>query len=182
MVTLGPDFLRLMGGLALVCLLSSCASRLPTSSSRGRPVAQKTLVGSLEGAVPTTLGSFISLKEWSASPFVLIFAAESCSSCRQETEALLARFRNQGGIPKNVRLLTVVLGVTPQQARTWAASFSSPVLWDVGVDESLMIYLNYFAEIQTPSILVGNGSGIFRVHAGPVPMAILEEESGKWEF
>lgn len=170
-------------GISATLLLSSCASKVPPKNVFPSKESSQGAENFLVGSIPTLQNKTLDLRDVGEGSYVIIFAAESCLSCRQETEHLIKLFGKKSAGPNNVKIVSILLGASFEDAEYWSNSFSEPIPWTVGYDSDLSIYRQYFDVLQTPSILAGSKVlSTFRKFTGRQEQQILEKETGKWDL
>lgn len=97
-------------------------------------------------------GTEVNLQDFLDKPLLLFFVSETCLSCREETEALIAQIQTKGQIT-NLRIISVMIGSLPEDIPFWKDSFSGALSWTVAADSDLQLYNRYFNVLRTPSVL-----------------------------
>lgn len=174
---MGPSLVAALGVFA-VFTLGACARSSPTTD--GPPPRAQEAVSAFEGKVQLTDGSVISL-EGSSKPTFLIFASDFCSICSEEARELAALFKERGGLPTNVRVLTVLIGAHPEDTNAWITSHG--VIWPTGVDEGDSLFRSLCAVQQTPCAVTHHpATNRTSVRNGRLQMEDIEKETGRWEY
>jgi hypothetical protein len=162
---------------------TSAAATGPTSTSptaTGGPGAAPATFPTLQGLLVTSEGAPLDLSTLSpAMPTLLIFSGELCDSCRAETPRLRAMAGPQA--PRNVRVVTVLVGSGTQVAAQWKNDFNLP--WTVAADESAETFVHYCPNFKTPCTLLfdpARGGIIFHKYGAVEPTQLMEL-TGPWE-
>lgn len=164
----------------LLIALAGCGLTLP-KEDKSSPLKEEVLQGdSLKGTFSSLDGGSIDLQADSAKIQVLLFVSETCSVCREETEALVTD-RNNRGIPTNAAFYSVVVGSVPQDATDWKNSLH--VNWVVGLDEGDNLFRSYCPDLLTPCAIVRNPStGIITKFVGAHSLSEWERATGNWSY
>ena len=178
-----------MGDLAalfttfLLLLSGSCGRYLPVST---RPIIETTqqvkspgLVGTLQLVATEEEMEIANLP---SRPTILMFAADTCSTCRAEAQELVALFAEKQHLPSNINLYTVLLGGFIEDARDWIMdlSISWPVAIDVHQDQ---MFKQYCPEQQTPCVLIYHPStNQLNKYIGKSSYLDWQKETGEWIY
>lgn len=167
-------------GLIIAGLIASCA---PAGDSSGAPSPDRNTGFArekLQGKISLPGAEQIDLADGSR-PTVLIFASDFCAVCSEEARKLSQLFREKGGPPMNVRLLTILIGAVPEDVAPWVTAHG--VSWATGFDNGDGLFRTYCPVTQTPCVLTHNpATGEIRTHNGHFSVSELEKETGKWVY
>ncbi|MGB0454463.1 MAG: TlpA family protein disulfide reductase [Bacteriovoracaceae bacterium] len=168
--------------LCLSFIIMSCGRGLPVTERKAFNPVEKTNIETLMGTFSTLDNEKVNLEELDARPTLVIIAAESCITCRKEAQGLVKLFTEQGSLPQNINLYTVVLGGYLDDARAWAKSLK--INWTVGVQlEGDSLYENYCNAEGTPCVLAFNPTlKTLTKFVGESSIEDWQKETGKWEF
>ena len=167
--------------LLLVLTLGSfgCAKNLPTTVSSGRPHSPLDPTA-LKDTVVGLADERIDLSTYQDMPLVVVFAYDQCEGCAVETEELLASLKNRTVAPENVRIVTIMAHVYPEDAQTWQAIHKVP--WTVALDPGDALFDKFCPSGQTPcTIIQMPGRGIVFRKEDVSTAAELEAVTGPWE-
>jgi hypothetical protein len=183
--------LKLIPALIVTCLIGStgCGANLPTSLGSDPKVRiesepDSTKQNDLKGVIALTDGTRIDLAQ-TAEPFVLMFATYTCLSCKGEATKLVQYFATKPGLPTNARLITVLVGGTPEQALRWRNRLG--ITWSVGVDPESRdpLFFERCTERLTPCVLIerpSSGLPVKKLVGDEASIETLEKESGPWRY
>lgn len=170
-------------GLALTFGLLAIWSCTPSGGGADAPAGSaNTSQGqrALEGRITLIDAAPVDLAD-PARPTVLIFASDFCTVCSEEAKELAELFREKGGPPQNVRLLTVLIGAFKTDVAPWVAAHG--VTWPTGIDEGDPLFRTYCAVAQTPCVLTYNpATGSLRTRNGHFTVPEIEKETGTWTY
>lgn len=167
--------------IALACVSLGCSPRGDGGkpAPAGKPSNGEQAI-TLQGKIALEGGAEIDLAD-ATRPTVLIFASDFCAVCSEEARALAEVFRAKGGPPRNVRLLTVLIGAFPEDVAPWVANHS--VTWPTGRDDGDALFRGYCPVTQTPCVLTHNpATGKIQTRNGHFSVTELEEETGIWTY
>lgn len=129
-----------------------------------------------EGLVPLVGGESLDLSSVMDEKVLLIFSAEFCDACREETQAIKDRFADFS----DFRVLTVLVSTFEKDAEFWA-SFENwddeqEVPWDVAFEEETDLLDEYCPNTSPPCTLLSvPGEGIIFKKSGKLELdEILE--------
>ncbi|MGE4131317.1 MAG: TlpA family protein disulfide reductase [Bdellovibrionales bacterium] len=164
-------------GLLLTFFLAGCGSNLPTTlggEAKPQPKVEK-----IEGSVVLTDGSTLDLAGID-QPLVVMFVTYFCISCKEEAAHLSEYFAAKGGLPQNVKLVTILAGGDATKATRWAQK--NKVTWTMTFDPSAENFKRLCPEEVTPCVLTRHPKTSIEKHLGIVPVGQLEAETGPWEY
>jgi hypothetical protein len=172
--------LKALAAIAFSALwLSSCASRVGYEVSAARRNSPTIFSPRLHGRVQTAEG-WLELEELSARPTILVFGQDLCAVCGHEADALVASLSVAGLEPSRVRLVSILVGASPEDARDWKADHRVP--WSVGMDPDSTVFASYCAERTVPcNVVFVPGQGIVMNQNSPTTPEELRLLTGPWD-
>lgn len=176
MGAISKKYLLVLGLIALGSCFVACGSRLAKTLGE-----EPSVEGDFRGEFEILNGNLLRLEEINQAT-VLIFAAEYCILCSEETEAFVKYFAARGSLPKNARILTLLIGAEVEDALDWRERHG--VTWEVGIERGDTIFQSLCPERRTPCVVTfqPQAAGRMKVRTGIVPLSVLEEETGPWLF
>ena len=130
--------------LLLISVLSGCGSQLKTTLEK--PATQTKSGQFLFGASDSVSGGGIDLSSFQSKPLLLIFAGESCATCKAETENLIKHLPELNSL--NLEIVTILAGAISEDALDWKNRLHVP--WSVGFEENSQLFQKYCPAGSTP--------------------------------
>lgn len=172
--------LKIIYFVAAACLLASCGLALPKGENSGAAPTRALGQGTIEGTFTSLEGALVDLTAETSKIQVLMFVSETCSVCREETEALVHDRANRG-TPTNAAFYSVVVGSIAEDADDWRQGLG--VNWTVGLDPGDALFRRYCPGLQTPCTVLRNpDSGTLTALTGRHSIAEWERLTGPWIF
>lgn len=166
--------------VACVFLLSAACAPKEDSAPAPNPNRPQESKNSLQGEMELVDGRKLDLSD-GVQPTVLIFASDFCIVCSEEARSLSAIFANRGGPPKNVRILTILIGAVPEDVEPWTRGHS--VSWPTGIDREDSLFRSLCTVTQTPCVITHNPTtDKITARNGAFEIADLEKETGTWTY
>jgi hypothetical protein len=166
--------------LVLLLLLSSCGSKIPFVETPAL-IKVETLEGVLKGEMKLADGKNLNLDNLREKPYILIIAGETCETCLEEAHHLKEIFTEQGGIPKNVDIYTLVLGGFIEDAEFWAQNIG--IQWSYGVDLNQDQIFKSYCTGFTPCVLAVNTKlNTYTRFVGSSSFDDWQKETLTWEY
>ena len=161
-------------------ILMGCGRSIPVAELPPVKPIEKTKGDVLSGVFTLIDGTTVDLEKQTL-PVVLIFASDTCITCAEETDVLVALFKEKGSHPTNVRMYTVMVGAILEDAEFWKEMFE--VTWDVGLDPGDKLFRQYCPEGKTPCTLAYTPTTKSLVKfVGESSPELLQKETGTWLY
>lgn len=161
-------------------LLPGCAARLPFMSEDPKRTPISEAEGRLAGSFETAEGQRVSLEDDAGQSTVVVFSQDTCVVCAAEAQSLRASLRDPAQGPNRIRLYTILVGATAEDAADWKSFHRVP--WTVGTDPDAALFNRYCETKTVPCTIVQTpAAGIVLKRNGVIHREELERLSGAWE-
>ncbi|MCB0366591.1 MAG: hypothetical protein H6624_05950 [Bdellovibrionaceae bacterium] len=167
--------------VSLILIASfACGRSIPVAQLPPTKPVEKVKGDILKGVFTLIGGQKVDL-EAETQPVVLIFASDTCLTCAEETEVLVALFKDKGSLPTNVKLYTILVGAIEEDAVFWREMFE--VTWQVGLDPGDSLFRQYCPEGKTPCTLAyhPDNKSLVKFVGASTPEG-LQKETGTWLY
>ena len=157
-------------------LLVSCGVKLDKTIG-----GQEQKVDSLLGSITLVDGTTLDLTQ-EKQPFVLIFAGYTCQTCKEEAKEFAKHFAQKGGLPKEIKIITVLAQSSIERAKKWQQQ--NNVKWVMGYDQSGDYFKALCPELITPCVYGQNlrtRTPMHKYKESP-KLENLEKETGPWTY
>lgn len=170
--------------LFLLCacgLLPSCGVHADRTKGMPPQAQAQFSKDGLKGIITLLDGTKLDLSR-EEQPFVLTFAGYTCQTCRQEAKAHAAHFAQKGGLPKEVKLITVITMVGSERAVKWQQQTGLKGI--VGYQEERGLFQELCPDELTPCVFSQNLRGDPKVkkYTESPTLELLERDTGPWTF
>jgi hypothetical protein len=161
-----------------------CANSFPYQISSPAPIHSTSPASMskeyVSGEVVGTDRQSLILNTFNHLPMVIVFAQDTCTTCRAETlefrDSLAARTRE----PSQIKLVTILVGATADDAVDWKETNQVP--WTVAIDGGDLLFRRYCGGGKVPCTLVQlPDKGIVLQKVGASSVAEIKEITGDWE-
>ena len=134
----------------------------------------------ISGGLQLTDTSAVSLQTDTTKPLVVMFSAQSCSSCRVDAAQLKNALTDPNSNPNQVNVYTIIVGSDLSVAQEWKNTLGLP--WNVGSDPNGAIYKSYCNIQIYPCIMIQMpNKGIVYQGYGTMSYNAMKAYTGNWQ-
>ncbi len=178
-----------MGNLIFLALASllmiSCGKNMPAVLDQGTLPGNNKPFGEiktyLEGNLEIVDQPNLNLDANFNKPIVMIFSQDTCVVCRGEAKMLSTKFNELHGIPKNIELVTILIGSTIEDAQDFKSELG--IQWKIGSQDGDALFRKFCPELKVPCVMAQTPSdGIVFRKLGEVGIEELEKYTGAWIY